>query len=104
MVSDFSNFIYEKLPPDPINGFVQRTFPLTSENLLGDDDSYESTTPELSYFLMDFDDEDDNEEDYISDDESLDMDQKFQMYETFRPKDEFSFAPTTSSFQVFEPE
>lgn len=32
------------------------------------------------------------------------MDKEVYMWESFRPKDEFSFAPTTGNTQVFETE
>lgn len=104
LLTDFSNFLLEDLPPDPFSKINKTVISKTVDSLFGDDDTHDTAVPEFSYYTNDYDDDDEDDEDYKSDEESEDDDEDFYMQETFAPKDKFNFAPTDGGFQLFEAE
>ena len=104
LLTDFSNFLLEDLPPDPLSKINKTVISKTVDSLFGDDDTHDSSVPEFSYYTNDYDDDDEDDEDYKSDEESEEDDEDFFMQETFAPKDKFNFAPTDGGFQLFEAE
>ena len=104
LLTDFSNFLLEDLPPDLFSKINKTVISKTVDSLFGDDDTHDTAVPEFSYYTNDYDDDDEDDEDYKSDEESEDDDEDFYMQETFAPKDKFNFAPTDGGFQLFEAE
>lgn len=102
--TDFHNFMLEKLPVDPMQGLKQTILPPTVEGLFGTIDTYDSKIPGFSENITIYENRKYREEEYIPTVETRRMDKKFQMIERFRPKDEFSLAPTSGAQQNFETE
>lgn len=120
--TDFHNFLLEKLPTDPLNGFRQVELPRTVEGLDGAGrDAPGSRIPGFSAYVWQgkpnirLSHKKNKLNSYsrlgrefnkgnMSGRTLTEMDREAYMWESFRPKDEFSFAPTTGNTQVFETE
>lgn len=105
LMTDFSNFIYEKFPIDPKNNIVGMHLPYTTESLFTVGEFEDSPVPGFSDYLIDINDEDEEDDEEDDDEEdSIEKDENFNLLETFKPKDSFNFSPDDSGFLTFEPE
>lgn len=102
--TDLTNFINEKFPTDPIAGSTLTNIPDPVTRLFGGQDTFESKTPGFAEYINIYDNSRHMDQDYIPKERAKKLDRIFQMKELDRPKDEFSFAPTSNDNIVFEPE
>lgn len=104
LVSDFTNFVYEKFPSNPSESETQRSLPLVTNGLYSFQDFFDSEITEFSNYVT--------TESLIqkhNNSESLENQKRnseahFDMLETFKPKDSFSFSPNPNGFLKFDPE
>jgi len=104
IVSDFSNFLYEKFPNKIPNLINQKFFPKLTKNLFSNADYIDSTEPKFADYITTYPLRDRFHRKNYNELGKKELDSHFYIHETFKPKDEFSFSPNSRSFLKFDSE
>lgn len=104
LVSDFTHFVYEKFPTNPISSNHLINLPLITSGLFSNGDFIDSEITEFSNYVTG---ESINSRWYYKDgleNNKKEMDSHYNQLETFKPKDSFNFSPNIKGFLKFDPE